>query len=503
MRRWIGSRRCWTVLGLVALVLVMGVGWVELAEARPGGGESYGSSSSSGGGGGGGELIGLLFELWLHLIIRYPQVGVPLTIVFLVIAWRVQSKKAQGGETWDSAPAPPPRVPDPPKSRSLEPVREIDPEFSPVLFEDFAYALYAKAHEARARPKDLEALSPYLSPGVREHLAGRWPVGREIATVVIGAMRCSLVYVPQVTQQDVRVTLEFEANLSPGGEGGDQTHYVRERWMLRRSRDARSRPPEAIRDFGCPSCGAPYLATPDNRCSYCDEVVTDGRFEWLVDNILLLDIESRPPALRGTVPERGTQLPTIYQSHIDDAVDALFADDPALTVEDFGARFGLIFHDLNGAWSARDLGRARPFLSDALFDYLQFWIEAYKAQGLRNVLEGFRIQRWEFVKVSRDKYYDAITLRFWGIGRDSTVEISSGNVVGGNPRQDRPYSEYWTFIRGRGVRGKASAERSCPNCGVGLDINMAGVCTHCQSKVTRGDFDWVLSKIEQDEAYGG
>ena len=43
----------------------------------------------------------------------------------------------------------------------------------------------------------------------------------------------------------------------------------------------------------------------------------------------------------------------------------------------------------------------------------------------------------------------------------------------------------------------------CPNCGAGLAINMAGSCSACNAKVTSGDFDWVLSRIEQDEAYTG
>jgi hypothetical protein len=32
---------------------------------------------------------------------------------------------------------------------------------------------------------------------------------------------------------------------------------------------------------------------------------------------------------------------------------------------------------------------------------------------------------------------------------------------------------------------------------------MAGNCTHCSARVTSGDFDWVLSRIEQDESYQG
>ncbi|MEO1084647.1 MAG: TIM44-like domain-containing protein, partial [Acidobacteriota bacterium] len=282
--------------------------------------------------------------------------------------------------------------------------------------------------------------------------------------------------------------------------------YVRERWLLRRSGDAKSRPPESQTDFGCPNCGAPYVETADNRCGYCKEVVTGGRFDWHVKQIVLLDSRDRPPTLRGVVPEKGTHLPTIYQPALESKVRAFFNEAPTQAggeIEAFSRRFGLVFHDLNVAWSELELAKARPYLSDGLFDYLRFWTEAYRVQGLRNVLDGFRVTRWEFVKVRRDAYFDAITLRFWATGRDSVVEVATGRTVGGDPNRERPYSEYWTFIRGRGVTGQASAERRCPNCGAPHDINMAGVCSHCDTNITRGDFDWVLSKIEQDEAYGG
>jgi len=32
---------------------------------------------------------------------------------------------------------------------------------------------------------------------------------------------------------------------------------------------------------------------------------------------------------------------------------------------------------------------------------------------------------------------------------------------------------------------------------------MTGHCRFCSVKVTTGDFDWVLSRIEQDEVYTG
>ena len=56
-------------------------------------------------------------------------------------------------------------------------------------------------------------------------------------------------------------------------------------------------------------------------------------------------------------------------------------------------------------------------------------------------------------------------------------------------------------IRRRGVQEGTRSPIQCPNCGAELKINMAGVCEYCESKITRGDFDWVLSRIEQDESY--
>ena len=52
-------------------------------------------------------------------------------------------------------------------------------------------------------------------------------------------------------------------------------------------------------------------------------------------------------------------------------------------------------------------------------------------------------------------------------------------------------------------KGAARADPDCPTCGAPLRIEMAGNCSYCRAKVTSGEFDWVLSRIEQDEVYAG
>jgi len=49
-----------------------------------------------------------------------------------------------------------------------------------------------------------------------------------------------------------------------------------------------------------------------------------------------------------------------------------------------------------------------------------------------------------------------------------------------------------------------SSQKFCGSCGAPLDqVNQAGVCGYCDSKITTGRFDWVLARIDQPEAYRG
>ncbi len=397
----------------------------------------------------------------------------------------------------------------PPPATDLDAIRGVDPEFSVVLFEDFAYALYAKAHESRADRRQLDALAPYLSAAARDELASRRPVGSPVSGVVIGAMRAVGLRLPDGSapspeaRPQIGLALEFESNMTVGAGTGDATLYVRERWHLVRDAAVRSRPPEAVHSFHCPNCGAPFGPGGGDRCEYCGEVVSGGRFDWSVVVTEPLEIESRPPQLTGTVEEVGTDWPTIMHPAVGERWAELAQADPASGAEAIVARLQLIYGELNPAWTALDLAPVRGFVSDGLFDYLQYWIAAYRQQKLRNQLNGMRLTRWQIAKVVRDRHFDAVTFRIWASGRDFTVRQATGEVVGGDPNADRDYSEYWTLIRGAGVRGAPRADKNCPNCGAPLEVNMAGRCNHCDAKITSGEFDWVLSKIEQDESYAG
>jgi predicted lipid-binding transport protein (Tim44 family) len=486
------------------VALALPVVLAAVAEARPGGGHGYSSGSRSGGGSGSDAGGALLFELvfWiLRLCFMYPKIGFPFLIGVAFVVW--YQMRSAPTENWEATGSVGLRE-DPVPHGNLDVVKRRDPEFSTVLFRDFLYALYARAHTSRGDPAALERLAPYVSPEARVQLAERPPVGGAVQAAIVGALHVrGARHGTEDGEAWITAIVVFEANILVTGDEGALTEYAVERWTLRRAASAVTRAWKGARGFGCPACGAPLEVAGQEQCPSCGQVVTDARFDWRVDTIVVEESRWLPPSLTGTVEEQGTDLPTITDPDCGARFAELQADDPALTAQSIEARLRLVFAEVNAAWTALDLRGARPFVSDGVYAYLTYWTDAYRAQGLRNTVEGARITSLSVVKVERDRHYDAITIRIFGTGRDHTIEDATGKVVGGSKSRDRAYSEYWTLVRGAQVRGAARADKSCPNCGGPLEVNMTGNCNYCGSLVTTGDFDWVLGLIEQDDSYSG
>jgi predicted lipid-binding transport protein (Tim44 family) len=512
-------------LPLLAL-LMLGLSVVNAAAERPGGGETYSSGRSSDrsrddtssrdddDGDGRGSEAGAALLIWLvEQGLRHPGVGGTLlagVVAFFAYAIIVAPKKSD----WDSisptlvqddgTAQPAASAPSRALPACLDQIGSVDPDFSPAVFEDFAFRLYATAQRSRGEGT-LHELAPYLAPAARGTLAERLPVGEPVTAVVVGGLRWTRIQLPAPSDgADAVVTAvaDYEANYTTGG----RRHFAVEEWCFQRAASARTRPPEPGRRFPCPKCGAPWRAadaSATQKCAFCGAVVDNGRFDWQVATITLREERDSLPGLDAEVPERGTDAPTRRDDAFGTQWQALVAADPATTAWGIGQRLGHIYAIVNQAWTARNLAPARAVLSDGLADYLQYWIDAYAEQGLHNVLEGMHITDHVLVKLRRDRYYDALTIRLWATGKDCVVRVDDGAPVRGSRAFDRAYSEYWTLIRARAVRGAARADSTCGSCGAALTVTMAGACAHCGAHVTAGEFDWVLSKIEQDDSYRG
>ena len=313
----------------------------------------------------------------------------------LVNAYRQRQNK-----DWDSGP--PVELE---RAIELGAVRRVDPAFSQIVFEDFAFRLFSTAHRARHTAEALATVAPYVGKAARAALAARAPVGEPVVQVIVGAMRAYRVDLPspglssgpdaaagpasEPRPRRVFVGIEYEANIATASH----TYFTVESWLFGRDAAVQSKPPGATRTFPCPNCGAPWQATQSGTqvCASCGQTVDNGRFDWVVEQIGLASSDERPPTLTTEVPERGTDLDTYRQPDVDAAWMQLTSADPAVTQPAFDARLAMIYTQLNLAWSSNDLTPVRGLVSDGLYDYLHYWIEAYQRQGLRNVLADMRI----------------------------------------------------------------------------------------------------------------
>jgi len=490
------------------------------ALARVGGGQSYGGGGHGGGGGGGaGAIIWLIFQLvrlLLFLTIEYPIIGIPLDIIVIggIVYYFFRRNRTTESEmvsvvsSGASTGVAPAASDTQAATRGFDQLRRFDPNFSDIIFTDFCYALYGKAHDARGHSAEaLDLFSPYLSEAARGSLMQRNPAGlQDVRGIIVGAMQ-----VAEVSGLDtplVRISVMFETNYTEvvkqnTGAVGEMSYYVRERWDLERKRDVLSPPPAQATALHCPRCGAPLQKDSVGACAFCLTKIDSGEFQWYVRSIALLSREARGPLLTETVPEVGTDYPSVFQPGYENVRAEFERNNPAFSGEQFLARARLIFDELQAAWSTLNWERARPHETDNIFQMHQYWIDAYKRQHLRNALDQCRITAMQPVKIKDDAFYSAITLRIWAEGYDYTVD-DSDKVVSGSKSSLRRWSEYWTFIRNRQAKpAPARADLNCPNCGAPLKVNATGICEFCGGKITSGDFDWVLSKIEQDESYGG
>lgn len=508
------KRRRWLALAVFGAVCVAVLLVAAFAAARPGGGSSYsggssrggGGSRSSGGGGGGsgGGDGGAVLELLVWLCIEHPAIGIPLTIAF--IAWVIWTRNRRGRQrdwnagvaspVYEARQAFPPYVPPPFTATAkvdYDVLQALDPKFSRIVFEDFLYGLYAEVQRARGLGQ-LNRLSAYLAPNTITALQQmtRGPV----ENVIVGAVR--LLEASATPVSGSRVVIEFESNYTEAGQG----QYVVERWTLARGPSAKSRTPDKVRQLGCPNCGAPQDSLFSGSCRNCARIVNDGSFDWSVQGVSVMERESRPPILTANVEEQGTNLPTVRDPDLPAALQRLRQKDPAFDVSQFNARVNLIFRQFQLGWSGRDLTKMRPFLSDALFTTQQYWVQEYLKQHLRNMTDGATVTNIELAKCVSDAFFDAITVRLSATSLDYTID-DHGKVVSGSRSRQRAYTEYWTLIRGTNRKGPTKTDLGCSNCGAPLDVNMVGTCKFCNVKVTTGDFDWVLSRIEQDESYTG
>ncbi len=471
------------------------------ALARVGGGSSYSGGSSSWGGGssysGGGSADGLI-SLLIWLLMSNPVIGIPVLIIVVVVAL-IKKSRSSGSQVYRTHQ---PQAYRPPPAFRPEVVRRVDANFSEPAFLDFAQLLYARVHQERAAG-NLSVLSAYLSSQVSSELQERSEGVDRIHDVIFGATRIEAF---RITGGFLELSVFFETNMTEQRSGSSTQILLEERWRFRKRQGALSPAPKDLLAMSCPGCGNPVETRPNGTCVHCDSPVGAGQMLWQVSHISVSSSSpvKPPPLSLGSGAERGTDFPTVFDPAYGAQLRAFRSRHPEFSMQKFKDRVTETFMALQSAWTTQRWQDARPYETDHLYQTHRYWMERYSRFKLRNILEQVRVIDVVPVKITSDAFYEALTVRIKASMIDYTLD-SRGKVVGGDKNRPRTFTEYWTFIRSAGQstapRQKAN---TCPSCGAPLDnVSQTGICGYCDAKITGGDFDWVLSSIEQDESYRG
>ena len=479
-------------------------------QARPGGGHSYsgggssrssssssssssyssgGGSSYSGSGGGSFTWAGMLIFMALAGVGYVADKAMKKRKETLRIssAISLEAKLKQKEVVYDN----------------LKELKQTDPNFSETLFLDFASSIYTK-YKSWLGKKEFKNLSPFLLPSDIEY-SQAYP--EENSEIVIGSISITKV---KLTPETQNIIVNIDANFTAKIKNGESFRFeVAESWQFSRKAGVVSSEPDKMRELSCPSCGANANFSDAGNCESCGNFIKNGEMQWYVSAHKIQKSNSfETQGLAHYAFESGTNDRTICQPDFFRTHRGEFAEKHNVNWDEWRKAFkskvvAEYFKNIYTAWSDNNLDSIRNLLSDRLYTSFMFWINAYKEAGLTNKLERLYVSEMEIVKIDTDKFYEALTVRIHASCLDYVVN-KEGDIVGGYSKKNRYFSEYWTFIRRNGVKKDDYNYSTCPNCGAPADkMGQAGICEYCNTKISNGDFSWVLSIITQDEVYKG
>jgi predicted lipid-binding transport protein (Tim44 family) len=379
-------------------------------------------------------------------------------------------------------------------------IRARDPGFELEVFLQRAEMTFFLVKRGIQR-NDAAAIRPYLGDRVFAAVSGGIAQARSMHQhALLESLNVRAIHVDSAACDDTgqRIDVHFDlvyrarmlddSNRVLSDEGSDQRHG--ERWTFTRSAAARTADNGGVVASRCPACGAELRLNLDGSCAHCRASVTNGSVDWVVT-----DVQAAP--FVGYAP--GSSL-AVAAATLEEGVAGLRSTDAGFSLDAFQARVKTAFLALQDAWCRQNLEAGRAFLSPGAYFTWSAQLETMAMEGRRNVLENLSVQRIDPVQIVHGRVFDDLTVRVSASAADFEVDRDNRIVFG--DRTVRSFTEDWTFQRSVGVAtmGKpGTLENTCPNCGAPIALNQIGECRYCRAAVTSGKFDWVVSRIEQDE----
>jgi Uncharacterized protein conserved in bacteria len=185
-------------------------------------------------------------------------------------------------------------------------------------------------------------------------------------------------------------------------------------------------------------------------------------------------------------------------AYLRQALAELRERDPDFSEDLFISRINNMFIQLQEAWQAKDWKKVRPFESDELFNQHARQLQELIDSHTTNVVDDIGILRTEISDYHDNGATESLDVYMRCRYKDYIVDDNTGKVVEGDPNREYFMEYELVMSRKKGVATRLAQNTvvsTCPNCGANVSINASGECEYCNSVVSNGDFDWVLTRL--------
>ena len=185
------------------------------------------------------------------------------------------------------------------------------------------------------------------------------------------------------------------------------------------------------------------------------------------------------------------------------ALASLQQRDPAFQLDRFYQRVRTAFLKIQDAWCAQNLHGVRPFISDGVHERFGLQFLEQKEEAVRDRMENISVQAVQLAQLTSDNVFETAVVRIDASAVDQQVSLADSRVLSGSGQSEN-FTEYWSFLRRRGVQSTDKdglIEGHCPNCGAPIELNAGARCQNCHAQLRSGQYDWVLVQITQESEW--
>ncbi|MBP8640439.1 MAG: transporter [Oscillospiraceae bacterium] len=178
--------------------------------------------------------------------------------------------------------------------------------------------------------------------------------------------------------------------------------------------------------------------------------------------------------------------------------------DPNFSEAAMKEKIANLYVRMQNAWQEKEFDGMRPFMTDALYSQFKLQLDEIIRSECTNYIERIAVLDVALSGWRTDEAVDAIVAIVNTRIVDYTTNDKAGMLVSGSKSVEKFMTYEWTLIRSKGMTtpdhtGEGSEETAtihCPSCGAPVEINQSAKCPYCDSVISAGDYDWVISAIK-------